>query len=178
MIQPRDIRMFETGSGGDFQGIGSDLKGAFSFENFLYIAMFGGNPASITSEKTEGEENFDYWGNELLWSNNPEVQFNSRTEKVLREVALNSSGRKSIQEAVESDLEFMGAFAEITVVVELPKLDTVKINISVKEPNNEVEKRFMYIWDGARLIDESTDQLNKPVVFEDGLQEVLQFDLG
>ena len=172
----RDVRVFETGSGGDLQYNGQDLEGAVSFENFPYMAMFGGNPASITSEKTEGEESFDFWGNELLWSGNPDIQFNSRTEKVLSEVSLNSSGRKSIEEAVKADLSFMGAFSDITVSVELPSLDTVKINILIQEPDNGVEQRFTYIWDGARLIDDTKTVINKPTIAI-GLQGGLQYNL-
>jgi hypothetical protein len=178
MIRARDLLVIETGSGGDLQIDGSDLKGAFSFENFPYLAMFGGNPESITEETTEGQENFDFWGNSVLWSGNPEIQFNSRTEKVLREVALNSSGRKTIEEAVKADLEFMQAFSEVSVVVTLPGLDRVNIGILIKEPNNGVERRFMYIWDGAQLIGEKADPVNKPKTLGSGLEENLQFELG
>jgi len=172
-----DVRLYEVGSGGDFQIQGNDFIGCFSFENFPYLAMFGGNPLSITSEKTEGEESFDYWGNTLLFENNPEVQFNSRTERTLQSVALNSTGRKLIEEAVNADLEFMQAFAEVSVSVTIPLIDKVVIDILLKEPSNGVEKRFTYIWDGAKLIDESITEFNSPEKPE-GLQAVLQFELG
>lgn len=177
-MMKRDLRLYETGSGGDFQILANDFIGCFSFENFPYLAMFGGNPDSVTSEKTEGEESFDYWGNTLLWSNNPEVQFNSRTERALREVALNSSGRKIIEEAVISDLSFMKSFSEVSVSVEIPALDTVKISILIEEPSNGVKKLFTYLWDGAKLIDEaSASNLNNPTTGV-GLEENLQFELG
>lgn len=177
MIQERDIRLYETGSGGDFQAEGNKLKGCFSFENFPYLAMFGGNPGFLTGETVDDQQNFDYWGNSLFWSDNLDVQFNSRTEHVLNTVALNSRGRKLIQEAVESDLSFMSPFADVSVEVSLLGVNKVGIDILINEPENGVERRFMYIWDGAQLIDESTAPLNKPVEGE-GLQEVLQFALG
>lgn len=177
MATGRDIRLYETGSGGDFQLTGNRFIQAFSFENFPYLAMFGGNPGHPTEEVTEGQERFDYWGNELLWDGNPEIQFNSRTEATLVDVALNSQGRKTIEEAVKSDLSFMTAFAILDINVEIVGLDRVRIDILVQEPENGVQRQFLYLWDGANLIDESVTSAETPTSGE-GLQNNLQFDLG
>jgi hypothetical protein len=72
----------QNGNGGDLILQGNDLAVCTGYENIPYLSMCGGS---------------DWWGNEFL---DPAQQFNSLTEKTLRQYALNSAGRVAIEQAV------------------------------------------------------------------------------
>jgi hypothetical protein len=141
-----DVLLLETFNGGDVNKIGNDVALAYGFENMPYLAMFGGNDKSTPSRRVEGEQNFDWWGN--AYEVDSVVQINSNTERVLRSVSLNSSGRVQIEQAVNSDLEFIRSFANVEVSVSIISDDRVQIDINIIEPRNLQNRSFRYIWDG------------------------------
>lgn len=145
-----DLRVIETRNGGDLNLQGNDLEVVEGFENMVYLAMFGGNvEASRLTERLEGTEDFSWWGNSLM-PDDPIIQFNSLTERTLKTTALNSAARLTIQRAVEADLEFMQAFAEVEVVVSLPKIDTVQITVYLLKPNGLQNQQFIFIWNATQ----------------------------
>jgi hypothetical protein len=121
----------ENNNGGDLILIGNDLAMVFGIENMPYLAMFGGNPGFPTKNKVVEEQSFDWWGNNLLMAGNQSIQLNSLTELTLRKVALNSSGRIQIEEAIKKDLEFLSAFATVTVSASIVSLDHIRIEIKI-----------------------------------------------
>lgn len=143
-----DVYITETTNGGDAVLLGRDVMTVSGWESMVFLALFGGNPEQSTSERNEGEQSFDWWGNSLLFPDNPDRQFNSFTERALKEVALTSSGRLQIQQAVETDLEFMRAFAEVTVETAIVETDRIEIRISVRKPDQLQEQVYIYLWDG------------------------------
>jgi hypothetical protein len=172
-----DLKVFETGNGGDLMLSGFDLAKALTFDNFPYLAMFGGNPKFTTPpERIQSEQAFDFWGNSLFFSDSPEQQFNSFTEAALESVDLNSNGRLKIEEAVKKDLKFMSPFANVSVNVSILGQEKVGIGISIVQPENNVNKQFMYIWDGVLLLDETVSYQAKPATI-DGLDEVLEYEI-
>lgn len=172
-----DVKVFETGNGGDLFLNGNDIAKAFSFDNMPYLAMFGGNVGFSTPTKREpSAQAFDYWANSLIFGDSPEAQFNSFTEAALERVDLNSNGRLTIQEAVKKDLKFMDPFSKTTVDVTILAQDKVSIGISILQPENKVIKKFMYIWDGALLIDETLTYSPKPNDIL-GLDELLEYEI-
>lgn len=145
-----DLRLVETGNGGDLQLIGRDLSMVDGFENMPYIAIFGGNvEASTNGPKEENEQAFDWWGNNLLMENNQSVQFNSELERFLNNISLTSANRISAEQVLLSDLNFMNVFSEVTVDTEIIATDNYKINIKIKQPDNLQDKEFIYIWDAT-----------------------------
>lgn len=126
-----DIAIIETLNGGDAQIEGNDLALVYSIENMPYLSMFGGNPGYITKTKPDEEQSFDFWGNNLLMANNPSIQFNSYTEDKLRKVALNSSGRAQIEDAVKKDLDFMKSLGKVSVGVSIVSDDRISIEIRI-----------------------------------------------
>ena len=172
-----DVKLYESGNGGDILLNGNDLAKANTFDNMPYLAMFGGNVGfSTPTKRVNNEQNFDFWANDLLFGENKEMQFNSKTEFVLTSASLNSRGRQLIQEAVKTDLQFMVPFANIDVVVDILGQEKLSIGISLIQPENQTEKKFMYIWDGVSLIDEELIYVGKPneVI---GLDEPLEFEI-
>lgn len=147
----RDLTIYESGNGGDLALSGNDLLNTSSLFNMPYLAMFGGNVGYPTpTRRPESEQAFDWWGNSLLVPDEKAAQFNSLTEAMLMNVALNSAGRIRLQQTVEKDLEFMSAFAEVTVVVSIVTIDHVRISIKVHEPDNQQALEFIYIWDATK----------------------------
>lgn len=146
-----DIKLIETGNGGDIKLFGKDLELLQGFGNMIYLAMFGGNPGfSTPSNRVKAQQNFDWWGNSILMPNDPSLQFNSLTEYTLKTVALNSAGRIQIEQAIIKDLGFMRDFATIKVATAITGPDRLRITIQVIEPDNDQATDFVYIWDGTR----------------------------
>lgn len=145
-----DLKIIETGNGGDLAKNGDQIRVINGFQNMPYLAMFGGNHEESTpNSRRPAEKRFDYWGNELLLRSSPEQQFNSLTEKTLKSVSLNSAGRIKILDAVKSDLEFMRAFANVSVDVQIIAQDRVKISVIIQQPDNLESDEFIYIWDAT-----------------------------
>ncbi len=146
-----DLELIESGDGGDIIKKSKDLSVIFGFENMPYIAMFGGNSEQSTPlTRLSTEQDFSFWGNNLLHPGDASVQFNSETERALKTVALTSFGRPLIQQAVQKDLVFMQEFAEVTVEVTLPMHDHVLIGIRLRQPDNLQAQDFVYIWSATK----------------------------
>jgi hypothetical protein len=157
-----DLELKETGNGGDFIKKSKDLSVIEGFENMIYLALFGGNvKASTKINRQPTEQIFSFWGNEL--ESDLGLQFNSETERILNTVALDSSGRRRIEQSVNKDLEFMLDFAILTVDVLIIDTDKVQININVNRPQNLQQQQFVYIWDvtNKELIDREFANANK-----------------
>jgi hypothetical protein len=146
-----DLRFLETNNGGDFVKTAKDLVVIYGWENMPYLAMFGGNvEASTPTERLVSEQAFDWWGNELLMPNEPSIQFNSETERVLNTTPLTSAGRIKIQQAVINDLRFMKEFAKVAVAVSIISDDRVLIGVQIQEPDNVQKREFIFLWDATR----------------------------
>jgi hypothetical protein len=173
-----DIEIVETGNGGDALLKGADLSLISGFENFPYLALFGGNTEASTPQKRlESAQAFDYWGNAFLPTET--LRFNSETEKALHDIPLTSSGRLLIEQAIKNDLLFMRPFAEVKVQTEIIATDNLKISIGIKKPDNLEEKQFIYIWDSTagELAANESYTANPYVVPDEFLQYELQFPL-
>lgn len=125
-----DLAVGESdGNGGDLQQVGNDLAVVYSVENQVYLALFGGNVESNTSDSI----GTGWWGNKLFHNGNTGRQFNSNTERTLNTTALNTAGRVKIESAVKEDLRYLKA--NITVVVTMPAVNTVRIEIKAIYPD-------------------------------------------
>jgi len=145
-----DLKVIETGNGGDLVKNPKDLEVIFGFQNMPYLAMFGGNPGfSTPTQRPENSQAFDWWGNSLLLNETPDLQFNSLTEETLENVALNSSGAALIEQSISRDLKFMEEFANVSVSVNIESDDKLMIGIFLQEPDNEQNKAFIFIWDAT-----------------------------
>lgn len=145
-----DLKVIESGNGGDLVKNPKDLAVVSGLGNMVYLALFGGNvQASTPTKRLETEQDFSWWGNSLFFPNDPTLQFNSLTERILNEVALTSSGRVQIEQAVIKDLEFMKEFANVEASVSIPATDQVEIYVKVTQPDNQQEQEFTFLWDAT-----------------------------
>jgi len=145
-----DLQIVETGNGGDLVKKTKDLLTIEGFQNMPYLAMFGGNVREDTpTRRIATQQNFDWWGNGLLMPNDQSLQFNSQTERALNTIALTSSGRALIEQAVAADLKFMKAFAQVAVAVSIVATDKLVIGVRLQKPDNLEQRDFIYIWDAT-----------------------------
>lgn len=146
-----DLEIIETGDGGDIVKKPKDLSVLQGFQNMPYLAMFGGNVEQSTpATRLSTEQDFSFWGNNLLHPGDASVQFNSETQRALNTVPLTSFGRPLIQQAVQKDLAFMQEFAEVSVEVTIPMHDHVMIGIRLRQPDNLQAQDFVYIWSATK----------------------------
>lgn len=144
-----DLGIYETLNGGDLSIQQGDLWATQTLWPQIYCALFGGNPGHITSEASESEEQRgDWWGNVFL--EDPDERINSQTENTLNTVALNSSGRLAVEQAVKNDLSFLQKIGTVEVSVSIEGIDRVLIEIGLIEPKRLSEQRFRILWDGTK----------------------------
>jgi hypothetical protein len=139
-----DIKLYETGNGGDIRIVGNDIEGVSGFDNMPYMGLFGSN---VTDKGDSNEQQLDWWGNSL-YSIEQEKALNI-TERRLQEVSLNSEGRQFIENAVVSDLRFMTEFANVTVLVRVISDDVINIGIRIQRPSLLEDKLYQFIWDAT-----------------------------
>ena len=146
-----DISLSETGDGGDFSVLNNDLLMSESLYQQFYLALFGGNiEASTKDSYLESEDRFDYWGNSLIWKDVKSKQFNSETERILQNVALNSSGRLSIIQAVKNDLDYLKDVVNLTVDASIISVNKLRIAISFSGLDNQQDKVLQLVYDNAK----------------------------
>lgn len=150
-METKDIMLYQTGSGGDMAILNNDLVlGDVLFQQ-VHLALFGGNLKANTESSYIGtEERFDYWGNSLIWRDSRPEQFNSNTERTLRNVVLNSSGRLAILQAVNTDLEAIKGFVNFMTSVSLLGINSVKITIELSGKTNTESKTLEVIFDNSK----------------------------
>lgn len=170
-----DVRIYETGNGGDAMMSGSDFELCYGLENMPYLAAFGGTPGHQTPiQRPDVEQAFDWWGNALLFDGDGAVQINSAFEYAMDTTALNSSGRKALESALLSDLKHMEVFANVSATVSIISDTVIQIDISLLEPDNAQAKQYRYIWDGTRLTSSTDTTYIAPL---EGLQYNLQTEI-
>lgn len=145
-----DLNLLMSNDGGDIMLVGRDLSVIYGWQNMPLIALFGGNVAQSTPKlKAEGEQDFSFWGNNLFHPNDPQLQFNSLTERMLMNVNLSSAGRLQIEQAIKEDLAFMQAFAIITVDVQITGVDRIRITLRFQKPDKLQEQVYVFIWNAT-----------------------------
>lgn len=129
-----DIRIQETLDGGDAVLRGSDLQMVDQLSNQVYFALFGGNVEENTPAVVDIEnrvERFDFWGNSLFHSNEPDFQFNSNFERSLRDIALNTEGIQRLEQIASGDLAYLSEFGEVTVTIIAEDVNRIRIVVRI-----------------------------------------------
>lgn len=146
-----DILLYESGDGGDFAIVNNDLLMGESLYQQILLALFGGNiEASTKASYLETEDRFDYWGNSLIWKDVKTKQFNSETERTIRSIALNSSGRLTLIQAVNQDLDYLKTVADIEIEVQIVDNSRLRIIVTFSEKTNQQDKLLQLVYDNAK----------------------------
>lgn len=146
-----DIAIKETGNGGDVVLRGADLALVYSIENEVYLATFGGNREQDTPAVVTEEQSFDCWFNNLLYKGDSKLQFNSKTERQMDNVALTSEGRTKIEDAIKEDIKYLqDAGAVISVKVVIKSDDWIQTKIEARMPDGS---ESVSVIEGKKLSD-------------------------
>lgn len=147
----KDILLFESGRGGDMKILNNDLSLTENLFQQIYLSLFGGNIESNTKgNELISQERNDYWANELFYWNDKNKQWNSNTERTLRDSVLNSSGRLEILRAIEKDLDYLKSIVDVKVEVQITDVNRVNIHINISGLENQQERILQLIWDNAK----------------------------
>lgn len=145
-----ELALVELGDGGELVKNTNDLKVIFGFENIPYLALFGGNVEQSTPTRRDpAAQDFSWWGNNLLMPNDSLIQFNSETERVIKNTPLTSFGRTVIEDAIKTDLQVMSDYVEVTVQTEIVSDDRLEILITLMKPSNLTSTTLVFIWDAT-----------------------------
>jgi hypothetical protein len=149
-MSTKDLQIHENGNGGELLIYKKDLATSESLFTLIYISLFGGNYDSSTSgNEPENLERFDFWGNDLVFKNQKDKQFNSVTEKALNETVLNSSGRLKIESAVKRDLNSLKNIIDLSVSVSILSSTEVSVKIKASRKGSKSESVFQFTWNNA-----------------------------
>ncbi len=147
----RDINIYECGSGGEISVVNGDILLGSQLLLQPYLAMFGGNVEAATrGDEVSGQIRSDWWANSLLFSDSKSKQFNSNTERALRDNPLNSTGRNNIINAVKSDLSYLGETASVSVDATILSAKQLKIIISLTDIFTGQTAIQQLLWDNAK----------------------------
>lgn len=147
----KDLLLYESGSGGQIAILNNDLALNEVLYNQFYLALFGGNyEASTTGNEINAQGRKDYWANSLLFADNPIKQFNSKTERLLDEIVLTSSGRLEIESAVNEDLAYLKSLMDFTVNVSFDSVNKVLIYVKFSEKSSQEVKELQLVFDNAK----------------------------
>ncbi|MDD5013666.1 MAG: hypothetical protein PHW73_01010 [Atribacterota bacterium] len=145
-----DISIYECGNGGELSLKNGDIETTDGLFNMPYLGHFGGNTeASTTGNEQEGEERYDWWGNQLL---EEQHQMNSSLESSLNEITLNSAGRVKIEREAKKDIEFMAEFADVDCQVSIQGLNKIVVSDKINQAKIDM------IWNATKdeIIEEIT----------------------
>lgn len=109
-----DILLMELGSGGEIQVRNKDIVTVGGYENQPYIACFGGS---------------EWLFNGLLVHGN--AQFTSKTEDVLKNTPLTSSGLIDIENAISDDLQYLEDITGTAVTVDARIINPNRLDVYI-----------------------------------------------
>lgn len=159
-----DLSIYETGNGGDIAQKGNDLELVNGLLNQPYLSMFGGNVEQSHGDQDEFEERverFDFWGNQLLFPNDKQQQFNSEIERAIQEIPVTSQGRFELTQLLKEDLRHLDPAGVVEAEIVLNGHERTLINVIIKEPGKTEVNEFKYLWDGLRLEDTKRPPIDK-----------------
>lgn len=155
-----DLRIVETGNGGDLLFEGGDIRTIAEVYNQPYLAHFGGNKeASSNDNFSDNEERKDWWANDLFLSDKGSEQLNSKFERALSTIELSSSGRLKLERIADEDLNYLEGFSEHESSLIISGVDRVKLFDTLHQGDNT---DFAYMWDEAK--DEIIDDNNSDII--------------
>lgn len=144
--QQGDVSLFQTVDGGEINVENGITEMTPGLEVAAYLALFGGN---IDDDGRE-QNPFNWWGN--YSEIDPDNQYRSETQYLLRTLPATSFNLNRLQQAAERDLAFfkrIKAANLVSVVATIPGLNKINLAIAV-EANGEVsEFNFTENWMAA-----------------------------
>ena len=150
-MNTKDINIHESGDGGQITILNNDLLLGEVAYNQFYLALFGGNiEANTLGNEIKSQLTSDYWQNSLFYSDRPNKQLNSNTERVLSNLVLNDSGKIELTNAINSDLSYLSSVFVFSVEVFFEPQNKVVVNINFSEKTGIQEKILQMVFNNAK----------------------------
>lgn len=146
----KDLNIFESGDGGELSIINEDLLFGESLYQQIYLALFGGNVEENTRQYLITEQRNDYWGNSLFFGEIPSKQFNSNTERMIKNIVLNSSGRLDLIRAINEDLTYLRELLNYFVDVRFESFNKIRMIIKFEPKSNQQSRALELVYDNAK----------------------------
>jgi phage gp46-like protein len=144
--QVGDVLLFQTTDGGEINCTDGVVEMTPSFETAVYLSLFGGNEEDAGGD----DKTYSWWGN--LDEQDQAFRYRSRTGYLLRAIPATSGNLQRLRAAVEADLQWfidLKVASELSVVVSIPRLNTVLITITIIADGEEQDFSFTENWKAA-----------------------------
>ena len=142
MAQQGDVLLYQTNDDGDINVDGGIVAMSGGLETAAYLSLFGGN------EQDDGRKDnpLQWWGN---LGEEPERQYRSETQYLLRSVPAIPANLRRIEEAAVRDLGWFvssGAATSVSAAANMPGLNKVRLVVTIEANGQPAVIEFIENW--------------------------------
>lgn len=142
MAQQGDVLLYQTNDDGDINVDGGIVAMSGGLETAAYLSLFGGN------EQDDGRKDnpLQWWGN---LGEDPERQYRSETQYLLRSVPAIPANLRRIEEAAVRDLGWFvssGAATSVSAAASMPGLNKVRLAVTIEANGQPAVIEFIENW--------------------------------
>lgn len=142
MAQQGDVLLYQTNDGGDINVDGGIVVMSGGLETAAYLSLFGGN------EQDDGRKDnpLQWWGN---LGEEPERQYRSETQYLLRSVPSIPANLRRIEEAAVRDLGWFvssRAATSVSAAASMPGLNKVRLVVTIEANGQPAVIEFIENW--------------------------------
>lgn len=145
--QQGDVVLFQSLDDGDIEVTGGVVTMDGGLQTAAYLSLFGGNEDDDGREKNPRS----WWGN-LIGDDPNEAQV-SRTQYLLRSLAVTSGNLLRVSDAAKNDLAWLvsaGVATSLEVSASIPGLNSVKLTVAVVYQGEDIEFEFVENWKASQ----------------------------
>lgn len=142
MAQQGDVLLYQTNDGGDINVDSGIVVMSGGLETAAYLSLFGGN------EQDDGRKDnpLQWWGN---LGEEPERQYRSETQYLLRSVPSIPANLRRIEEAAVRDLGWFvssRAATSVSAAASMPGLNKVRLVVTIEANGQPAVIEFIENW--------------------------------
>ncbi len=130
-----DFKIYEQGDGGELNIIGGDIEPENTLSNSIYLSLFSG----------------DVWYN--IFEESDSLKTNDAVEQLLNEFVISTKNLRKLEALINESLNWLieEGIIESIETSAMPSFESIKISITIKEPNN-TDKKYIIIWNNQKAI--------------------------
>lgn len=130
-----DFKLYEQGDGGELNIIGGDIEPENTLSNSIYLSLFSG----------------DVWYN--IFEESDSLKTNDAVEQLLNEFVISTKNLRKLEALINESLNWLieEGIIESIETSAMPSFESIKISITIKEPNN-TDKKYIIIWNNQKAI--------------------------
>lgn len=130
-----DFKIYEQGDGGELNIIGGDIEPENTLSNSIYLSLFSG----------------DVWYN--VFEESDSLKTNDAVEQFLNEFIISTKNLRKLEALINESLNWLieEGIVESIETSAMPSFESIKISITIKEPNN-TDKKYIIIWNNQKAV--------------------------